>query len=612
MAIRAILYACTTLGIASLFTIPALAQDQGRHIVTHDDSDYFGFDLKTEQNVSLEQCKATCLGNPACKAFTYNVSAQFCFLKSDFGPLNAFPGAVAGRVATGGSEPDLGAPPELSFVPKYLRDEARKFRTTLSSSKSLSTTLGFAAVTSIARQNLAGGNTKVASDYFSAALKINPQDIAVWLELSAVAHVHRTKSSSERRFFNNITTSSAISAYRLSRTRSTRAAALAHLARGLEAQRRYRPAITAFERSLELNDVATERTAYLELRRKHGFRVANNTVDSDNLNPRVCIQFSEPLKKENGDYESFVSVDRAPPKAIDVKDRQICVEGLEHGKKYRIGLRQGLPSSIGEDLLNDVDLDFYIRDRQPAARFTGNNFVLPLTARRGIPLVTVNTDKADLKLFRIGERALSQLFQGWQFLQQLSPSQAEYLTNDIGEPTWQGSIDIKPDLNKEVVTSIPIDEALPQRKPGVYLLTAQPSINGPRSYEASASQWFVISDIGLTTFSGDTDLQVFARSLGSATPMDGVDVTLIARNNEVLGTGTTDARGQVRFDAGLTRGKGGLAPAVITAKRSAGDFVFLDVASSGFDLSDRGVAGTRGTCGRRCLCLDRTRHLPCR
>ena len=45
----------------------------------------------------------------------------------------------------------------------------------------------------------------------------------------------------------------------------------------------------------------------------------------------------------------------------------------------------------------------------------------------------------------------------------------------MGEPVWQGQIDIANDLNKEVTTSFPVDEALPQRKPGVYVLTAQPA-----------------------------------------------------------------------------------------------------------------------------------------
>ena len=44
----------------------------------------------------------------------------------------------------------------------------------------------------------------------------------------------------------------------------------------------------------------------------------------------------------------------------------------------------------------------------------------------------------------------------------------------MGEPVWEGKLDIANELNKEVTTSFPVDEALPDRKPGVYVLTAQP------------------------------------------------------------------------------------------------------------------------------------------
>ena len=40
----------------------ALAAD-GRTVVTTQNGDYFGFDLRAEQNVSLDQCKTTCLGD---------------------------------------------------------------------------------------------------------------------------------------------------------------------------------------------------------------------------------------------------------------------------------------------------------------------------------------------------------------------------------------------------------------------------------------------------------------------------------------------------------------------------------------------------------------------
>ena len=156
---------------------------------------------------------------------------------------------------------------------------------------------------------------------------------------------------------------------------------------------------------------------------------------------------------------------------------------------------------------------------------------------------------------------------------------------------WQGSIDIATDLNKEVVTSFPVDEALPQRKPGVYVLTAVSATGARNEWDSQATQWFVISDIGLSTYSGTDGLSVFARSLASAKQMAGIELTLLAKNNEVLGTSTTDADGRATFDAGLLRGTAAMTPAVITAKSGDDDYVFLDLTRAGFDLSDRGVTG---------------------
>ena len=80
-------------------------------------------------------------------------------------------------------------------------------------------------------------------------------------------------------------------------------------------------------------------------------------------------------------------------------------------------------------------------------------------------------------------------------------------------------------------------------------------------------------------------------SITAATPVVNANVRLIARNNEVLGTVKTDSRGYARFDAGLKRGEGGLAPAVLVAETPDGDYAFLDLSTAAFDLTDRGVKG---------------------
>ena len=51
----------------------------------------------------------------------------------------------------------------------------------------------------------------------------------------------------------------------------------------------------------------------------------------------------------------------------------------------------------------------------------------------------------------------------------------------------------------------------------------------------------VVSDLGLTAISGDDGVHALVQSLGSAGPLSGVELRLVARNNEVLGLETEPA-----------------------------------------------------------------------
>ena len=65
-------------------------------VILSQDTDYYGFDFKTIKKVTLDQCQSACLKTRGCKAFTYNVKAGFCFLKSDFAKATPFKGAISG------------------------------------------------------------------------------------------------------------------------------------------------------------------------------------------------------------------------------------------------------------------------------------------------------------------------------------------------------------------------------------------------------------------------------------------------------------------------------------------------------------------------------------
>lgn len=579
--------ALTTLLVTLLsLGAPAGAAEADRKVEVTNDADYFGFDLRTEQDVSLDECQSACIADRACKAFTYNPKVKWCFLKSDFNQLNPFKGAIAGKVVeTAAGEPDLGAPPRLSFLSDDFLQQGRDVKAGLALADDQQG-FGVNGLIETARRELTAGNFVAALKAFRGALAITPEDGNLWLETARTANRFSggTDLASEAAL-------AALNGYQLTRTTESRADALAVLAQALDNLQNYRAALQAYKASLELVQAKTVETAYLDLKARQGFRVTGHTIDADGASPRACVQFSEQLLKNGPDYASFVTLDGVSPKAVEAKGSEICVEGLTHGQRYKLVVRQGLPSSVDEVIETPISLDIYVKDRAPMVRFTGDSFVLPSTARRGIPIVSVNSESANLKLYRIGDRSISTLLTSSQFLTQLDGYSAERIEAESGELVWQGSIDIKTELNKEVVTSFPVDEALPKRKPGVYVLTAASATALSQEWDARATQWFVVSDIGISTYAGTDGLSVFARSLASAKPIADVELQLVAKNNEVLGTATTDAEGRAVFAAGLIRGTASMTPAVITARQGEDDYVFLDMTRAGFDLSDRGVTG---------------------
>ncbi|HEV7252215.1 MAG TPA: alpha-2-macroglobulin family protein [Mesorhizobium sp.] len=570
---------------------PRAADPSARTVITTPDGDYFGVDLRAEQNKTLSECQSICLGDGECRAFTYNTRAKRCFLKSDFRTLNPFPGAVAGKVVAASGDLDIGAAPALGFFPDWMAEEARQLRARLTAPRDEDQSAGLATLIRLSDEALNAGDPAAAMAYAEQALRVEPEDPALWLGLSRAALAFSSEDSQAMANAQQTATTGAWTAYDLSRTAAARADALAALAQALDRRDLFRPALSAYEASLDLVNSAAVQAEYEDLKARKGFRVVEHTIDADTVTPRVCAVFSEDLVKAGVDYSTFVAVDDRAPKSVEAKGRQVCAGGLEHGRHYRVTFRAGLPSAVGEVLEAPAALSIYVRDRAPSARFTGDSFVLPATARHGVPVVTVNMDEADMRLYRVGERSLAQLLSGYQFLRQLDAYEVSTLAEGLGAPVWEGRLEIANEPNKEVTTSFPLDEALPRRAPGVYVMTAQPVDDRRDSWELRATQWLVVSDIGLSTYTAEDGLSVFARSLGTAKPLDRIELTLLARNNEILGTAATDAGGRAVFTPGLARGTGGMAPAVLVAKSQAGDFVFLDMTRPGFDLSDRGVAG---------------------
>ncbi len=197
-----------------------------------------------------------------------------------------------------------------------------------------------------------------------------------------------------------------------------------------------------------------------------------------------------------------------------------------------------------------MTLNLYVRDRSPAVRFPGRSYVLPATGDVALPIETVNLTEVDLTLRKVSDRSILRAIQDDYFGRPLSPWEEDRFGDDIAATVWTGTGQVGQELNKDVTTRLPMTEVVGALEPGIYALQAKVPDADP--YEtAAATQWFVVSDLGLATMTGTDGLHVFLRSLGSADARAGVEVTLLSRANAVLGTTTDRCHGLCAVRTGL-------------------------------------------------------------
>ncbi|MDQ0317106.1 alpha-2-macroglobulin family protein [Amorphus orientalis] len=558
---------------ATLLAAPAVAQD--REIVTYRDTDLPGFDYQTLKEIPLSVCESACLADQTCQAFTYNESARWCFLKSDVGERSRYVGAISGEVRVrSGTQTATVDPlplPDVTFLPEDTVRDATRLRAQALAAVRTGQTIGRFSPASA--QALTNGTAWTWIDMARQLLGVQSDD---WREQQQLPR-------------------DAASAAYLGLTRSTtpdeQASSLDVLSQALEAQALWRPAIEALKASLAIVDDPDARNRYEALREEHGFRIVDYTVDSDVASPRICVQFSELLQGAPADLAKYVSVEEIRDPIVSADDKQLCLDGLTHGERYNLTIRAGLPSTVGESLQRAASFSVYVRDQAPAARFSGGSYVLPESGAVGIPVTTVNTRKLDIQVLRIGDRGLVGTVRDGDFKRGLSSWEVDRIADETGERVWSGSMDVEMELNQEITTAFPVDEAIGTLEPGVYVMTAEP-VEDDEPYGTLATQWFVVSDLGLAAMSGSDGVDVFVRSIASADALAAVSVRLIARNDQILAEAETDASGHAFLPGRAASDAGdGLTPALLVAETAAGDYAFLDLTSAGFELTDRGDDG---------------------
>ncbi|MBY6201499.1 alpha-2-macroglobulin family protein [Maritalea mobilis] len=578
-------------GAGLIAPLSATAQEvvPDRYLSIARDVDLPGNDLRPLFDTTLEACSAACRADPDCVAFTFNSRNDSCFPKSAAGDSEDYSGAFSGvfRPTDAGVlarlEDRIG---QLSFLRESDFELAREQALDMARAH-----YGGAFPASdwrdVSQREEADGNLVGAMRLMGAG--ITRGDLAAdWTDYARLLLAIETEDRGRQREYRRAALRAATNAALRAAPGEDLARAATILAQSLEEQGRGRDAIPALRLAIAEAPTPAREEALDRVLGLYGFRVTDTRVEAEAEFPRICAIFSEPLAPGGVLFDDFLQTTE-DGLAVEAEDRQFCITGVSHGSRYEFTLRADLPAASGEVLRAPVTLRQYVRDRQPSVRFAGRAYILPASAGGTIPLVAVNTDLVDLRLYHVSDRNILRTLQTQYFGRPLADWELTRFAEEIGEEIWQGEAEVAMEQNRSVTTRLPIGEVLDGREPGLYALEA--SVGGAGTRSDSATQWFLVSDLGVTTLLGADGVHVIVRSLETAGPRAGVSVSLVSASNRLLGEVTTDADGYAHFDAGLARGEAGAAPAMVSLRDGESDFAFLSLREAEFDLSDRGVEG---------------------
>lgn len=305
----------------------------------------------------------------------------------------------------------------------------------------------------------------------------------------------------------------------------------------------------------------------------------------------ICLTFTGDVPRRPSALEPFVEVSPRTDTGLTGNGRRVCLSGLRHGQEYRVTLHAGLPAADGGKLAQETVLAVTVPDRAPRLFFSGNGTILPFRNGGGLPLRSVNAAEAKLRVYRIGERNIIAQIENSNLGEALTGWSESQIAGSSGQKVFDGSVEIRSERNREVTTALPLDQMLPELRPGLYVAVAGLPAADTQEWEARATQWFTVSDLGLLAIKGTGGLDVVVSSIASAEPVQGAMIELVSRSNDRLATLTTDGAGRAMLPAAMLRGAGGAAPRLLLASRGTGELSFLELDKPALDLVDLGVDG---------------------
>lgn len=337
--------------------------------------------------------------------------------------------------------------------------------------------------------------------------------------------------------------------------------------------------------------------------------VQNVEAEYDGAEGVVRVVTSQQLTGEN--IKPFIKLDPDIAYSVEPNDYGFTIrsEKFDTEKSYALVIKKGLRGRIGGEMKEEYNGGIGFGEMEADIKFTSSKSIyLSKKGGKNIEVQVAGVQKVKLVISKIYENNLLMAHRyGYTPKETRSgPQSGEeddyyYYYDDygsengvLGDVIYEKEIDTR-SLPKSgggrLLNFSQFEDRLPDFK-GVYHVV----IRSTEDYWVKDSRFISLSDLGLIAKEGRDKIYVFANSIKSAEPVNGVNVAVYAVNNQLIGTAATDKDGMATItytgrnltDAGIS----GFKPAMVIAKTDK-DFNYLPFNSTRVNTSRFDVGGKR-------------------
>lgn len=272
-------------------------------------------------------------------------------------------------------------------------------------------------------------------------------------------------------------------------------------------------------------------------------------------------------------------------------------------KSYVLTVLKDLRGKIGGTLKEDYAGSIAFGELEANINFTNRKAVyLSKKGGKNVEVQITNVPKVKLVISKIYENNLLMAERNGYYPRESRASYASYDDDDyyggyyydydnalLGDVIYEKEIDTR-SLPKSgggrLLNLAQFEDRIPDVK-GVYHVM----IRSTEDYWVKDSRFISLSDIGIIAKEGQDKIFVFTNSLKTAQPVSGVNVSIYAVNNQLIGTGSTNNDGVAEI-AYSKKDFSGFRPAMIITK-TADDFNYLPFNNTRVNTSRFDVGGKR-------------------